>query len=55
MQFAIFSEMLLHGASLIHIIVTQSMAPEVEERKYCIASLFLDHLFQTPDQVSMER
>lgn len=55
MQFAIFSEMLLHGASLIHIVVTQSMASEVEERKYCIASLFLDHLLQTPDQVSMER
>lgn len=55
MQFALFSEMLLHGASLIHIIVTPSMAFEVEEEKYHIASLFLDHLLQTPDQVSTER
>ena len=47
MQFALFSEMLQHGASLIHIIVTQNMASEVEERKYRIASLFLDHLLQT--------
>lgn len=55
MQFALFSEMLLHGASHIYIVVTQNMASEVEKRKYCITSLFLNHLLQTPGQVSMEK
>jgi len=47
--------MILHGESLIHITATQSMASEVEDRKYHIASLFLDYLLQTPGQVPMEK